>query len=142
LENETDFLVPDARELAHRGCGNLGAIEPDASLARRIEAAENVHERGLPAARRPDDRDEFAALDVEIHIVERANFLATEVVDFADAAEFDESHGECRRPTPAALPFRDRRSFPRACRRLFRLRRASWQRLRRPAAPGPRPPRA
>ena len=92
LKHEPDLPIPDARQLAHRGGGDLGAVELDAAFARRIEAAEDVHERGFAAARRADDGDEFAAVDVEVDVVERADFLAAEVVDLADVAEFDEGH--------------------------------------------------
>ena len=59
----------------------------------RVEAAEDVHQRGFAAARGPDDGDEFARVDVERDVVQRADFLAAEVVNLADVAEFDEGHG-------------------------------------------------
>ena len=51
-----------------------------------------MHERGLSAAGRSDDGNKFADLNVEIHVVECTDFLTTKMVDFADAAQFDESH--------------------------------------------------
>src|SRR5262245_24038924 len=62
-------------------------------MGRGIEAAEDMHQRRFAAARWSDDRDEFAGIDVEVNVIECTDFLAAEMVDFADAAEFDESHG-------------------------------------------------
>ena len=57
-----------------------------------------MHQGGFAAAGRADDRNEFAGLDIERHIIQRADLLAAEVVDLADVAEFDQSH----RAEPAA----------------------------------------
>src|SRR5688572_27096658 len=52
-----------------------------------------MHQRGLAAAGRTDDGNEFALVDVERDIVQRANFFAAQMVNLADVAEFDECHG-------------------------------------------------
>ena len=44
---------------------NRRAVELDRAAGRRVEAAEDVHQRGLAAARGPNDGDEFARMDVE-----------------------------------------------------------------------------
>ena len=62
-------------------------------LRGRIQAAEDVHQGGFAAPGRADDRDELAFLDVQRDIVQGADFLLAEAIDFADVAEFDEGHG-------------------------------------------------
>ena len=42
-----------------------------AAARRAVEAAEDVHHRGLARARRPDDRDELAGIDLEADVGER-----------------------------------------------------------------------
>ena len=46
-------------------------VEQHAARARRVEARNQVDERGLAAARRPDERDRFARRDVEVDVFER-----------------------------------------------------------------------
>src|SRR2546430_613403 len=87
LKHEPDLLVSDAGQLARRGVMNQGAVELDRAVARRVQAAENVHLRGLATARRADDGDVFATLDINRHVVQRANLLATHMVGFADVAK-------------------------------------------------------
>src|SRR4030095_3384828 len=60
-------------------------------------------------------------LDVEVHVIERSDFLTAEVIDFADVAQFDESHGardsayvpEGRRRPPPPPPAPPERGPPR-----------------------------
>ena len=58
---------------------NHDAIELDRPFGGRIQAAENVHQRGFAAAGGPNDRDEFARFDVEGNIIQRANFLPAQL---------------------------------------------------------------
>ena len=40
---------------------------------RRVEAAEDVEQRGFAAARRAEQHDQFAVVEIEVHAIERAN---------------------------------------------------------------------
>lgn len=51
-----------------------------------------MHERALAAAGRADNGYELAFLDITGDIIKGANFFAAEMIDFADVAEFYESH--------------------------------------------------
>ena len=55
-------------------------VDEDAALVRPLEPGEEPQQRGLAAARRPQQREELAAPDVERHVVDRrrpcANRLA------------------------------------------------------------------
>ena len=94
LEHEPDLPVADGGKLPRRGVLDHHAVELDRAFGGRIQAAQDVHQRGLAAAGRADDRDELALLDVQGHVVQRADFLLAEAVDLADVAEFDQGHGE------------------------------------------------
>jgi hypothetical protein len=61
LEHETDFAIADMRELELREFGHGFSVQPVAPAVGRIQATEQVHERGLAAARGPHDRDVLAA---------------------------------------------------------------------------------
>ena len=59
LEHEADLLVADMRQLR---VSSAATSRPSSryALGRLIEAAEQVHERRLARARRPDEHDELA----------------------------------------------------------------------------------
>jgi len=93
LKYETNFAIANGCELASGGVLNRQPVEFDGAFGGRIQTAQDVHEGGFAAARWADDGDEFAFGNVERDVIERADFLVTETVDFADIAEFDERHG-------------------------------------------------
>ena len=53
------------RPPVRRHGGDVVAVEQDAARRRRLEAGEHAQQRGLAAARRPEQREEFAVRDVE-----------------------------------------------------------------------------
>ena len=57
---------------------------------RPVEAPEDVHQRALAGAARPDDRDELALLDLEVDLAERAHRSRAGLVVLLDATERDE----------------------------------------------------
>ena len=65
LEHEPDLRVADARQLVVRQLRHVAAVQQIAAARRPIQAAEDVHERRLARARRPDDGHELAGGDVE-----------------------------------------------------------------------------
>jgi hypothetical protein len=50
LKDEADLLVADAGELVVVECGDVVPVEPVAALRGRVEAADEVHQRGLAGA--------------------------------------------------------------------------------------------
>src|SRR5262249_37659855 len=63
------------------------AFEYDLALEAIDEAADDVEQRGLATARRPDERDEFALSNIERDVLERDELAFGSVVAFADANE-------------------------------------------------------
>ena len=66
LEDEPDLLVPDPGQLVVVHLADLLAVQQVAALARRVEAADQVHQRGLARPRRPHDGHVLAALDAQM----------------------------------------------------------------------------
>ena len=52
------------------------AADPQFAARRLLEAREQVEQRGLAAAARPDDGEELVVLDLEIDVVQREQRLA------------------------------------------------------------------
>ncbi len=92
LEHEPDLAVANGGKLPRRGVLDHHAVQLDGPLGGRVQAAEDVHQRGFAAAGRADDGDEFTLLDVQRDVVQGADFLLAKAVDLADIAEFDEGH--------------------------------------------------
>jgi hypothetical protein len=84
LEDEPDLLVPDGGELVLRHLRDVLPVEEVLARRRPVEAAGDVHERRLAGTRRPGDRQELAALDVEVHAAQRLH------LDLADDVPLDE----------------------------------------------------
>ena len=61
--------------LTGRWCGSIlrdiGTVEQDAALVRRLEAGQHPQQRGLAAAAGPEQREKFAAPDIERQSVDR-----------------------------------------------------------------------
>jgi hypothetical protein len=121
LERECDVVdhrAPGKRRLFlehHAECrvraGNGFATDANAPLELGRQAADDVEERRLSAARRPDDRDELALLDGERHAVdsEQGVVTATETLDDVGDREERHRHGE-RAPISATRAARARRA--------------------------------
>ena len=92
LEHEADPPVADARERVARQVRDVLAGEPVAARRRRVEAADQVHERRLARAGRPHDRDELALGDVDRHAGERAHLGLAQRVDLDEIADRDQRH--------------------------------------------------
>ena len=66
LEDEADFLVADAGELVVVEFADQLAVEPVLALGRRVEAADQVHQRRLAGAGRSHDGDVLVVLDAQM----------------------------------------------------------------------------
>src|SRR6185437_3850643 len=80
LEDEPDFLVSDVRKLIVRHVGDEGAVEPVLASVRRVEAADEIHQRRLARSGRAHDRDVFVATHGDVHATQGAHYLAAHVV--------------------------------------------------------------
>src|SRR5262249_17869441 len=91
LEHESDLLVADRRELVVVERSDLDSGDLVAARVRDVEAPDDVHHRRLAGAGRAHDRDELAAIDVEIDAREGSDddVLAHHVF-LRDAAELEE----------------------------------------------------
>ena len=61
LEDEADLAVAQVGELVLVGAADVEAVEPVDAAGRHVQAAEDVHQRALAAARAAHDRDVLAA---------------------------------------------------------------------------------
>src|ERR1700682_1135100 len=67
LEYEANFLVADLGELVAIQFSDIDAIQQVSPRGRLVQAAENVHERGLARSRGAHDGHEAPLADVERH---------------------------------------------------------------------------
>ena len=63
LEDESDLVAPDRGELLFREGSDILAVEAVDTLARPVEASQDVQQGGLAGARRPHHSDVVAGLD-------------------------------------------------------------------------------
>jgi len=97
LKDEPYMTVPGLGEAIGREAGDFLAAEKIRALGRRVEAAEDVHERRLPGAGGTDDRDELVSSDREIDSAERLDVERSRPIDFTDPLKLDEgSVRSCR----------------------------------------------
>ena len=82
LENKADFPVADAREALFAETGNVFPREKIGTGRRRVEAADDVHQRRFAGAGAPNDGEKFPALNLKRDSVQRADFVAAHAVDF------------------------------------------------------------
>ena len=87
LEDEAEMLAPQLGELVGRELADVAAREGIGPFARRIEAADQVHQRRLAGARLADDGDHLARPDVEIDMVEHRDAFAAGREPAGDAAQ-------------------------------------------------------
>ena len=73
---------------AYMHIGRVFAAEMDGAHVGRFQARDDAQERGLAAARRAEERNEFAGGNVQAHIAQRLKVAKL----FADVTDFD-AHG-------------------------------------------------
>jgi hypothetical protein len=57
--------------LVRRRVGDVAPVEQDASIGRLLEAGDEAQGRRLAAARRAEQREELAAGDAEVEVIDR-----------------------------------------------------------------------
>ena len=84
LEDEADLLIADVGELVFVEPVHVALIEHVTSTGRRIETADDVHQRRLARARRADEHDLLVVIDREIKCVDGLDELLAHLVMLAD----------------------------------------------------------
>ena len=107
LEYEADLLVADVGELVAVELGDVDPVEQVATARRTVEAAEQVHERGLAGAARAHERHEFAAVNLDRDAAHGMHGNLAGVVDLVNLLDFDDgSHGRRVRSGRGSEPAR------------------------------------
>jgi hypothetical protein len=86
LEDEAHVLSPEARALGLSAGGEVVVAEADRSARRHVEAAEDVEQGGLAAARGTEQHHELAAQQVDVHVAQRVHLDLAHAVDLAELA--------------------------------------------------------
>ena len=144
LEDEADLLVADVRELGAREAVHALAVERVGSARRRVEAAEDRHERRLAGADGPISATNSPRANLHVDAPQGVNGDAIGAVCLLQFCVLDDVHGasRCRRPSrpssssgPRAPPA-GRASGPRGSRRAraSRLRRRRGPRRSNPSS--------
>ena len=106
LENEPDGRLAQLGALGVGHAQQIAAGDVDAARGRRRQPAQDVKQRRLAGARRPDDRDELARLNVQIHAAQRMHIHFADTIGLAQPANGDDrlaiSHTREPRWRPAA----------------------------------------
>src|SRR5207248_6516997 len=92
LEDEPDLAVADHRPLVGAHRLDRLAVEPVASRGRPVQAAQDVHQRGLARAGDAHERHQLPALDGQGHPLEHRDVDLAQVVGLVDVLEPDQFH--------------------------------------------------
>src|SRR5947207_3000540 len=103
LEAESDLLVADAGQLITRQVAHLLPVQPVFARARRVEAADQVHQRRLARTRRPHHADVLVLADLQAHAAQRAHHFAPHVVVAREPVGQDHDVGQRRVARPERL---------------------------------------
>src|SRR5690606_6317277 len=89
LEDEADVVAPERRQLALGGGTEVVAGVADGAGRGAVEPAEDVEERGLPAAGGAEEDDELAREEVEVDAPERVDLDLAGPVHLRQAARLE-----------------------------------------------------
>src|SRR5262245_20301324 len=96
LKDEADLVATDPRQLIVRQAAERFVVDADRSGGRPVEAADQVEERGLAGAGRPDDRDHFTAGNGEGDVLESGDVsLALELPGNAIEVDHEIDYVNC-----------------------------------------------
>ena len=104
LEDQADLPVPDVRQLIVVEIADVDPVEQVPAVRRRVEAADQVHQRRLAAARAAHDRQVVAAVDPEIDVAEGVDGDLAQSVDLRDLRQHHQRTGRRGRRAPAGSP--------------------------------------
>src|SRR6266566_4744274 len=89
LKNKTNLLVPNVGQFVAVELGDVGAVEPVATLGGPIQAADDVHQSGFARTAGAHDGDKLAAPHFECYAAHRVHVHFTGVIDFVDVFELN-----------------------------------------------------
>ena len=92
-KTKPSLLRPHQRPLVRREAAHLLAVEPILARSRMVEAAEDVHQRGLAGARGAHQRHHLAAVDRERDAAQHRDVDFAQVIGLVDVFESDQFHG-------------------------------------------------
>ena len=84
LEDEADLLAPDLTELVLGAVVHVLPVQQVVAAVGHVQAADDVHQGGLPAARGPQDGHELPGADVEAHVLEHVHRGVPQGIGFID----------------------------------------------------------
>ena len=86
LEYEADAPAADASQRRLIQLRDVDALQQVLAAGRAVQAAENVHQRGLAGPRGAHDRDELAAVDRQPHAAQCVHLGVAQVIDLGRIA--------------------------------------------------------
>src|SRR5690606_28165486 len=89
LEHEAELPVADVGELVLAQPVDALAVQHVGAGGRPVQAADDVHHRGLAGAGRAHDRDHLARLDEQVHAAQRVHLVLAHAVDLGEAPCLD-----------------------------------------------------
>ena len=89
LENEADLLVADISQFILGQGTDLLAVDEILALDGRVQAAQQIHQRGFSRTRLAHDGNEFPALHHEIDVFQGVDLFAADLIGFAEVLNFD-----------------------------------------------------
>ncbi len=93
LEDEADLLVANAGELVVVELGDVVAVEPVVALRGRVEAADEVHQRGFAGAGGAHDGDVLVVADAEVDAAQGVDLLVAHLVGLPEIVGDDDVAG-------------------------------------------------
>ena len=85
LEDEADFFVADGGEVVVFELADQASCEPVLAGCGRIQAANQIHERGFSRAGRTHDGDVLAAIDGEIDAAQGGDVFVAHAIGLGEA---------------------------------------------------------
>src|SRR5439155_4519430 len=95
LEDESDFLIADVRELIPGEAVHARPVEDVLTFRWCVETSEDVHEGRLSGSRRAHDGDQLAGPDGQVDSPEREHAVRARGVDLLHAADLDDRFHGC-----------------------------------------------
>ena len=95
LKDEADVLAAEAGERGVVGGGEVVIAVADLAAGRHVEAAEDVQQGRLAAARGTEKDDEFARVEIEIDAAQRVDLHLAHAVDLGDAVHVEDRVRGC-----------------------------------------------
>ena len=93
LKDEADFPVADGGEFVVIELADQAAREPVIAARGRIEAADQVHQRGFSRAGRTHDGDVFAFVDHDVHAAQGMQLLGAHFIGLPEIFGLDDDAG-------------------------------------------------